>query len=429
MSATNIAVLPGAAAGSGPARAAVFVAAFTLVLVTLHPFEDLREALPMAPVTGKDTLTYFAFFAVAGAGVWLARRCAASAFAALKRPAFIALGLWMLVSALTSYDPSTSLKRVILCYLVAATAAAAPLLPRGRSQMAALVALALAIPIGLSYLGVILLPHLSIHSLADTLEPELAGDWRGVFSHKNVASPVFGFFAYLGIYLWRVGRRRDGALIGLASLVFLYFTGGKTSSALWLPAGVAGLWAARSAIGFIPGAVILAPPILISALGFGAQMSQALANIAASLPFDSSFTGRADVWRFAAQKILERPIAGRGFDAFWDDPSLRANAEEGWVAGAAHAHNGYVDATLAMGLIGLALTLWALVLQPLADLRAAARRGVDPALTALSAQILVYGIWVSSLETFLYDRANPVWFLFLFAVCTLRYLASFSVAP
>ena len=96
---------------------------------------------------------------------------------------------------------------------------------------------------------------------------------------------------------------------------------------------------------------------------------------------------------------------------------------------AAHAHNGYVDATLAMGLIGLALTLWALVLQPFADIRAARGRGGDLALTTLCAQIWVYGVWVSSLETFLFDRANPIWFLFLFAVFTLRYLATFSVAP
>jgi O-antigen ligase len=429
MSAADVAVLPKAEAGSGVARASAFVAAFALVLVTLHPFEDLREALPTAPVTGRDTLTYFAFFAVAGAGFALARKHAAPAFAALKRPAYLALGAWALMSSLTSYDPATSLKRVILCYLVAATAAAAPLLPRGRSEMAGLIALALSIPIGLSYLGVILLPHLSIHSLADTLEPELDGDWRGVFSHKNVASPVFGFFAYFGFYLWRAGRKRDGALIGLASLVFLYFTGGKTSSALWLPAGLIGFMATRGAVGFVTGVVILAPPIILSGLGFGAQLSPTLASLAASLPFDNSFTGRADVWRFAAQKMLERPIAGRGFDSFWDDPALRANAEQGWVANAAHAHNGYVDATLAMGLIGLALTLWAFVLQPLADLGAAARRGVDPALTTLCAQILVYGIWVSSLETFLYDRANPVWFLFLFAVFTLRYLANFRVAP
>ncbi len=408
------------------ARRFAFVAVFALAMVTLKPFADLQAALPSGPVSGNDVPTYFAFLALAGIGLALVRQHATAAFAALNRPALLALGVWIVVTALLSYDPSTSLKRAALCLLVAATAAIAPLLPRGRSELASLLAIAVAIPIALSFAGVAFLPQLSIHSLADVLEPDLAGDWRGVFAHKNIASPVFGVFAYVGFYLTRVGRWRAGVAIGLASLVFLFFTHGKTSSALWLPAGALGFYLANRPSGWAGRALALGPPLLITAIGFGVQIS---GSLAAALPFDTSFTGRSAVWRFAATKIAERPIAGHGFDSFWDDPALRANAEQGWVASAAHAHNGYIDAMLAMGAVGLMLTLWALALQPLADLAAAARRGEDRPLTILCAQILIYGLWVSSLETFLYDRANPVWFLYLFAVFTLRYLASFRVAP
>jgi O-antigen ligase len=415
---------------AAPARSLVFVAAFLLVIVTLRPFEDLRAAAATGPVEGNDTLTYYAFLGLALAAVGLAWRHARPGFQALARPAYFCLAGWMCFSALTSYDPSTSLKRVVLSFLVIGTAAMAPLLPRGRAEMAGLVAVAAAIPLALCYFGVLFLPDLSIHSLADTVEPDLAGDWRGVFAHKNIASPVVGFLAYIGMYLAGAGRRAEGIALAGAALVFLYFTHGKTSSALWFPAALVGYFLARSP-GAITMTLALAPPLVFNALGFGAQVVPALASLAAALPIDSSFTGRTDLWRFAAEKIGERPLAGRGFDAFWDDPSLRADADEGWIAGAAHAHNGYVDAALAMGLIGLALTLWAFVAQPLLDLRACGRQGADPALAALAAlaaRIWVYGVWVSSLETFLYDRANPVWFLFLFAVFTLRYLATFRVA-
>ncbi|MGO9741958.1 MAG: hypothetical protein ACLPN5_10685 [Roseiarcus sp.] len=54
---------------------------------------------------------------------------------------------------------------------------------------------------------------------------------------------------------------------------------------------------------------------------------------------------------------------------------------------------------------------------------------IQSQISVLCSQIWLYGIWVSSLETFLFDRANPVWFLFLFAVFTLRYLATFRSAP
>jgi O-antigen ligase len=428
MSSAEIAATPEAVRNDGAqARALMFVATFLVVIVTLRPFQDLRAAVATGPVEGNDTLTYYAFLGLGLGGMALAWRHAGVGLRALARPAYVCLAAWMGLSALTSYDPATSSKRAALSFLVIAAAAAAPLLPRGRAEMAGLASVVAAISLGLCYFGVLFLPELSIHSLADTLEPELAGDWRGLFSHKNVAGPVVGLLAYFGIYLARIGRRGEGFFLAAAALVFLYFTHGKTSSALWFPAAFVGYLLARSP-GFVTFGLALLPPLILNALGFGAQIATALASLASALPFDSSFTGRAELWRFAAQKIAERPFVGRGFDSFWDDPALRDNAEAGWIANAAHAHNGYVDATLAMGFVGLALTLWAFVMQPLADLRASARHGADPALATLAARIWVYGIWVSSLETFLYDRANPVWFLFLFAVFTLRYLAVFRVA-
>ncbi len=421
---------PGADRADGAfARAGVFLAIFTLALVSLHPFADLSQELPDEPVTGRDALEYFAFLGLAGAAFALSRRHAAPAYAALLRPALIALCGWILATAMLSYDPSTSLKRAALCLLVMTTAAGAPLLPRGRAEMVKLIAIAALIPITLSYFGVVFLPNLAIHTAADAAEPDLAGAWRGVFEHKNVASPVFGLIAYCGLFVAGEGRRRLGYGIAGASLFFLLFTHGKTSTALWLPALIVGVYAARAAGTWTFAMLALGPAIAMSALGFGAQVFAIFRNLAAWLPFDASFTGRADVWRFAATKLVERPIAGRGFDAFWDDPAVRDNTEQGWATTAAHAHNGYVDATLAMGLIGLALTLWAFVLQPLSDLATVRRRGDDRPLAILCAQIWLYGIWVSSLETFLFDRANPVWFLFLFAVFTLRYLATFRSAP
>ena len=38
------------------------------------------------------------------------------------------------------------------------------------------------------YLGILLAPKLSIHLATDMQEPGLAGNWRGSFGHKNVAS-------------------------------------------------------------------------------------------------------------------------------------------------------------------------------------------------------------------------------------------------
>ena len=282
MSSVDLAAAPDVAPREGAqARAALFVVAFALVLVTLRPFQDLRAALATGPVEGNDTPTYFAFLALALGALGLAWRHAEPALRALARPAYVGLAAWIGVSALASYDPSTSLKRAALSFLVIATAAAAPLLPRGRGEMGGLLTAAAAIPLGLCYFGVLFLPDLSIHSLADSLEPDLAGDWRGVFSHKNVASPVVGFLAYIGMYLATTGRRAEGLVIATAALVFLYFTHGKTSSALWFPAVFVGYFVARSP-GIWTFAVALVPPLMLNALGFGAQVVPALASLAAA---------------------------------------------------------------------------------------------------------------------------------------------------
>ncbi len=61
----------------------------------------------------------------------------------------------------------------------------------------------------LSYVGLVIFPDVAIHT-ADSIEPEHAGLWRGVFPHKNIAGPVMACFSFGGLYLWRRGWKRAG---------------------------------------------------------------------------------------------------------------------------------------------------------------------------------------------------------------------------
>ena len=167
-----------------------------------------------------------------------------------EKPAFVALAGWIAFTALISYDPATSLKRAALCLLVSGSAAMAPLLPRGRSEMAQLVAIAAAIPLALSYLGVLLAPDLAIHSAADTararsrrrvarrIRPQEHRQPGGSASSPMLAST---WSAKAGV--------GQGFALAAASIVFLMFTNGKTSTALWLPALLVGLlWRAHAGV-------------------------------------------------------------------------------------------------------------------------------------------------------------------------------------
>jgi len=71
---------------------------------------------------------------------------------------------------------------------------------------------------------------------------------------------------------------------------------------------------------------------------------------------DSTLTGRTYLWEAILRSIAKRPWLGYGFDAFWTNlrgESLAVSAQVGWVP--LHAHDFFLDLTLYLGLIGLAV--------------------------------------------------------------------------
>ena len=123
-----------------------------------------------------------------------------------------------------------------------------------------------------------------------------------------------------------------------------------------------------------------------------------------------------------------RLLTGYGFAAFWGSSAIQ-NLPEGkeWAAFASHSHNGYLDTTLTMGLPGLALLIAVLVIAPLRNFHAAERGGNNGPLTMVLLRIWLFGLYLSSLESFFLDRADPIWFTFLVAVFGLHYLARFRL--
>jgi O-antigen ligase len=278
------------------------------------------------------------------------------------------------------------------------------------------------------YLGMMLAPGLSIHLATDIQEPQLAGNWRGAFGHKNVAASVMAMLVFLGIYIFRSGAWLSGAAIITLASLFLLYAAGKSSLALTLlvllltslTTVVRGYW--------LRAVMLLTPLVLLTLLGVGTVMSDDLAAIAKMLPLDTSFTGRTEIWTFALQSLRLRLATGYGFEAFWGTDAIRS-VPEGmeWAEYASHSHNGYLDTALSMGLPGLALLIAVLVIVPLRNFHAADRGGNDGPLAMALLRIWLFGLYLSSLESFFLDRADPTWFTFLLAVFGLHYLARFRV--
>jgi O-antigen ligase len=407
-------------------RGATFVGALLLAWVSLHPFADLSDVLLEDLTNGNETMTYAAFGGLALLMLWLVARDNWPALMSLLSRGYMLLGGWIAISVVLSIEPGTSIRRLALTGCVIAVTATLPLLAKSTHELMRWFSIAALAFLVICYLGLLLAPHLSMHLATDAQEPALAGDWRGAFGHKNIAAAVMAMLVFIGVYVVRSGALISGVLIVVLASVFLFFTGGKSSLALCLL-----VLMLTSATAFIPwlwmrAVMLLTPLVVLNMLSIGTVMSDTLAAIADKLPLDTSFTGRTDIWTFGVEAARSKLWTGYGFSAFWGSSAVK-NLPEGmeWAATAAHSHNGYLDTTLTMGLPGLVLLIAVLVVAPLFNFQVADREGNDGPLAMVMLRIWLFGIYLSSLESFYFDRDDPIWFTFLIAVFSLHYLARF----
>jgi O-antigen ligase len=409
------------------ARCLIVVVALLLVMITLDPFPDLRSEDVATVVGGRMALNYVTFGLLAAIGVMFVLTTDAPSLKTLVTPLHLCLVGWMLINVLLSESREVSIQRFVLAASVTSLAVILPLLPPTQRSFNLCLGGAALLLLVVCYLGVILAPQYSIHSALDITEPQLAGDWRGSFGHKNVASPVMTILVYVGIYLSAVGSFVMGPAIALLAGIFLIFTGGKTSSVLCLAVyALASLvYVTRSL--WLKRVICFAPLIVMNLLTVGSVLSPALGSITRALPVDPTFTGRSDIWEFALAAVAEKPITGHGYAAFWDDVTARQTAKGSeWAVTAAHSHNSYLDLAITIGLPGLLLVILIFVLAPLRNFQETQAHNRSNALGKLFLTIWLFGLYFGTTETFLLERQNPVWFMFVVAVAGLHFLARFQ---
>ena len=409
------------------ARCLVAVAALLLVLVTLDPFPDLRNPDVATVVGGRMALTYVAWGLLAAVAVLFAAGTDAPALKTLVTPLHLCLLGWLLINIVLSEAPGVSMQRFVLLVSMTSLAVLLPLLPPSQRSFNLCLGAAALVLLALCYLGVFLAPQYSIHTALDIGEPQLAGDWRGSFGHKNIASPVMTILVYVGIYLSAVGSFVMGPAIAALAGVFLIFTGGKTSSVLCLA-----IYALASLVYVTPGLwlkriICFVPLIAMNLLTVGSVLSPALGAITRLLPLDPTFTGRSAIWEFALAAVAEKPVTGHGYAAFWDDVTARQTAQGAeWATSAAHSHNSYLDLAVTIGLPGLLLAILVFVLAPLGNFQSAQAHNRSGALAKLFLTVWLFGLYYGATETFLLERQNPIWFMFALSAAGLHFMARFQ---
>ncbi len=314
------------------------------ILPRLVSSDELAEGSPVL------RLLWLPIYAVTGlAVVWKVR---ALASVCLKLPFLIGLLLICGASFLWSIDPGLTQRRslAIIMTSLAGLYVGTRYDWRTLLRMFGLVWFTLALT---SFLTALLLPGFGRVAEIHT------GAWQGLYFEKNQLGGHMARAAVFAGFLWimdRKFRRAWGGLFFLSSALVLLSTSttalmgwgmgiGVLALGAWMKRGIRTslllFWSVSMFSGGAIAMLVLAPDIVFQWLGR-----------------DATLTGRTDIWLVLIEFIQQRPLFGYGYGAFWapgSEPGNSVRAVLDWDAPT--AHNGWLEVTVALGLVGLALLI------------------------------------------------------------------------
>ncbi len=399
-----------------------------VLLVSLRPFQPASTAIAGS---GGDLVNQLGFGALGGvASLAMMLLADPRRLLCLVSPMWIIMFGFVFLSTFVAVDPGSAQRAVIFTIIGVLCVIAVLALPPDMDGFSLALIMAATAVLVLSYIGLVIFPDLAKHT-ASEIESEHADLWRGIYAHKNVAGPVMASFAFAGIYLIRRGWHKSGATILVFALLFVAHTGSKTSTALVpmviLLVMVPGLFGFR---------IVTALLIVTALAGFffftiGTLFFPFTHDLLLQMGADATFTGRTSIWQFGLEKLSQTPWRGFGLESFWEAAVVR-QAENPYyldwdVRGIVHAHNGYLDIAIAMGVPALICAIIVLVLLPLVDYVRALRKRENIFLSDFFMMCLTFSLMNAFLESFFFRRADPVWLIVVMACLGLRMTARISL--
>ena len=238
--------------------------------------------------------------------------------------------------------------------------------------------------------------------------------YTGYFPGKNYLGECAAVACLLAFHeILYPGRRRAlGIVVAVVAASLLFLSNSKTALGLVLLAPLlAGLTLiSRKIMRISP--VIIPLSILFAYVVLSSVSNVDIYRLSYAIYGESTFTGRKFIWDFAHYEIGRRPLLGWGYQSFWlvgpDAPSI-VDAT-GWIKTMPNAHNGYLDAILEMGYVGLAFLLIFVIATLHASGRLADR---DPARGWLVLSLAFFVIIGNGLESTWMRAFEFLWVVFL----------------
>jgi O-antigen ligase len=188
------------------------------------------------------------------------------------------------------------------------------------------------------------------------------GDFRGIFSQKNVLGQVMVGGVLTALHCARIrGGFRYTCVIALCTIVAFMSKSSTATLAifvlLWLNM-LGKLYLKGKSTRTIASCLAI---VSVSIVIFIVMNADLIFDV---LGKDSSLTGRTMIWSYVIDKISERPILGWGFSAFWlfaNPVALQEGENHVTFFIISNAHNGVLEFLLELGFVGTAFFLFLLL--------------------------------------------------------------------
>lgn len=269
-------------------------------------------------------------------------------FVALQKiPAVWLLVLWALCSVLWSYAPDITLRRAVA--LIGTTIFAMYLATRfSPQQNFNFLGAAFAIVMIASYICALLFPT--------------DDAWTGVFFTKNELTRASLLASMIFVFLLQTTKRKIWGGFLLAALLLLFKSSSATGIALLIISlGMIAIFFILNSSDRNKKVKIVILAVLLAILVTGTLLLY-WNDVLTYFQKDVTLTGRIPLWKLVWVAIQKHPIFGYGYGGFWngwDGPSAAIWSVLLWLPPG--AHNGFLDLTLDLGIIGVGIYVTVLI--------------------------------------------------------------------
>ena len=280
---------------------------------------------------------------------------------ALRDKLLMLLIAFALISVLWSYAPEATLRQSVTLLGETFLGVYLAMHYSVREQMR-IVAWVLGIAAVLSLIAALAFPTLGIGSKS---MPEA---WTGIYGHKNIFGKLMALSTVIFFIFTKDCRKKWIGWGGfILSFVLVLLSRSLTSLvALIVILGLMPLYRSlrwrdirAKAVVICAGALVVSVTIVVLATN-----PDPFFNALGRDPGQNTLVSRMHLWGDLLHKVEQRPLLGYGLGAFWlgweGESADIWSKQDGWTP--PHAHNGYLDIWLDLGLIGLGIMLCHLVL-------------------------------------------------------------------